>query len=123
MAQHNELGKWGERLAAEYLYSKGYAIVERNWRAGNIEIDIVAMHNNRLVFVEVKTRQDPYIHPEDAVDKRRVSRMVRAADTYINAKKLPHEVQYDIVAITGNPLNYKIYHIPDAFYAPMRTYR
>ena len=80
MARHNDLGKWGEQLAADLLVTKGYAIAERNWRAGNMEIDIVAMKGARIVFVEVKTRSDGGFDPADAVDRRRVMRMVRAAD-------------------------------------------
>ena len=42
MAAHNELGKWGEEMAAEYLQQKGYRIIERDWRSGNRDIDIIA---------------------------------------------------------------------------------
>lgn len=119
MARHNQIGKWGEQVACEYLMGKGYAIVHRNWRSGNIEIDIVAMHDNRVVFVEVKTRSDKNSCPEDAVDRRRCARMVRAADTYIARYDIPHEVQYDIIAISGDIHDYNITHFEDAFYAPL----
>ena len=123
MARHNLLGKWGEDIAAEYLAGKGYAIADRNWRSGNLEIDIVAYHHNRVIFVEVKTRHDISERPEEAVDRRRASRMVRAADIYLAAHDLPHEVQYDIIAIAGTPQNYELEHIEDAFVARMRRYR
>ena len=54
----DELGKWGEDLATQHLSAAGYAIVERNWRVDHFEVDIVAMKNGRIVFVEVKTRSD-----------------------------------------------------------------
>ncbi len=123
MAKHNELGKWGEDVATEYLIAKGYAIAERNWRCGNLEIDIIAYHNSRIVFVEVKTRHDPESRPEEAVDRRRMSRMVRAADAYIQAKNIPHPVQYDVIAISGTPTDYKLIHFDDAFFPRMRTHR
>ena len=104
MAFHNALGKWGENLAAEYLMAKGYAIADQNWRSEGLEIDIVAFHNNR-------------------VDRRRISRMVRAADMYVRAKNLPHDIQYDIIAICGVPEKYEIVHIEDAFFAPLRGRR
>lgn len=56
MAKKDDLGKLGEQLAVDYLASRGYAILERNWRSSGGEIDIVARHENETVFVEVKTR-------------------------------------------------------------------
>ena len=126
MAAHNELGKWGEHLAVDLLVTKGYAIVERNWRAGNLEVDIVAMKDNRIVFVEVKTRSSGFVDPLDAIDRRRVSRIVRAANSYVKAYNIPHEVQFDIIIIIGAPEggdSPQIEHIPDAFLPPLRTIR
>ena len=51
-----EIGKNGEDLAVEYLVNKGYKILERNWRSGHKEIDIIAMDGDTLVVVEVKCR-------------------------------------------------------------------
>ncbi len=115
MAEHNLLGKWGEQVAVDYLISKGYTIAERNWRSGTIEIDIVAYYKNHIVFVEVKTRRKNDSRPEEAVDRRRAARMVRAADVYVRYKNIPHGIQYDIIAISGDPHEYIIYHIADAF--------
>ncbi len=126
MARHNELGKWGEQLAVDLLVTKGYAIVERNWRAGNLEVDIVAMKDNRIVFVEVKTRSSGFVDPLDAIDRRRISRIVRAANSYVKAYNIPHEVQFDVIIIIGAPEGGdtpQIEHIPDAFLPPLRTIR
>ncbi|MBR6747176.1 MAG: YraN family protein [Muribaculaceae bacterium] len=126
MARHNELGKWGEQLAVDLLVTKGYAIVERNWRAGNLEVDIVAMKDNRIVFVEVKTRSSEFVDPLDAIDRRRVSRIVRAANSYVKAYNIPHEVQFDVIIIIGTPESGnmpQVEHIPDAFLPPLRTIR
>ena len=48
MAAHNELGKWGEDIASEYLIHNGYQIVERDWKSGRRDIDIIATDGNRL---------------------------------------------------------------------------
>jgi len=56
MASHNDLGKKGEQLAAEFLISKGYKIVARNFRFQKAEVDIIARKNNVLAIIEVKTR-------------------------------------------------------------------
>ena len=60
MSVSYDLGKRGEDLATEYLMKKGYKILERNFRAGKCEIDIVAKDGQKLVFVEVKTRKTDY---------------------------------------------------------------
>ena len=58
MAKHNELGKWGEDFAAEYLKEQGYFIRDRDWHCGKRDIDLVAISADltTIVFVEVKTR-------------------------------------------------------------------
>ena len=121
MAKHNNTGKWGEYLAQNLLVSKGYAIVERNWRMGHLEVDIIAMKANRLVFVEVKTRSNSEEDPTLAVNRRKIRNMVMAADTYVRTHDLPHEIQFDIITISGTPDNYTIDHIEDAFFPPLRT--
>ena len=56
MAQHNEVGQWGEQTAALHLMHQDYQILERNWRFRHLEIDIIAEYLGEIVFVEVKTR-------------------------------------------------------------------
>lgn len=123
MARHNYVGKWGEDLAVDYLVRKGYAIVERNWKLNHFEIDIIAMFSNRIVFVEVKTRTSQDDDPLEAIDRRKMSRMARAANTFIVNSNFHNEVQFDIIAINGDMHDYQIEHIPDAFLPPLRTYR
>lgn len=122
MARHNETGQWGERLAAEYLASKGYAIAEQNWRSGHYEIDIVAYKGTRIVFVEVKTRSRDYDDPIEAVDRNKALRLIRAANVYVDSKDINHEMQFDLIAINGSPDDYRIEHIADAFETPLHTY-
>ena len=56
MAIHNDIGKQGEQLATEYLVSQQYKILEKNFRYKKAEIDIIALKNNTLAIIEVKTR-------------------------------------------------------------------
>lgn len=122
MARHNEFGKWGEDLAVETLVSKGYAIVERNWRLGHLEIDVVALKDDKVVFVEVKTRADKDIDPFDAIDRKKILNLVRAANAYTAHSNMPHDPQFDIIAVCGTPDNYEIEHLEDAFMPPLKTY-
>lgn len=126
MARHNALGKWGEQLAAQYLASIGYAIVETNWRCGHYETDIIAMYGGRVIFVEVKTRSTDFCDPVAAVDLKRRRHLEVSADAYIKSHGIPHEYQFDIITIIGDeqsPQQVKLTHIPDAFVAKMRTSR
>ena len=107
----------------ELLVSKGYSIRETNWRLPPLEIDIIAMKGNRLVFVEVKTRADGEFDPILAINKKKQNNMIRAANAYVRMFDLPHEVQFDVVLIVGAPENgYSIDHIEDAFYPSLKRY-
>ena len=120
MAKHNEIGQWGEQVAVDLLVSRGYAIVERNAKVGHYELDIVAMKGDRMVFVEVKTRSSELDDPIDAIDRKKIRYLCRAADTFMRARQLPHEVQFDVVAVIGNPSgDYTVRHYPDAFLPPL----
>ena len=116
MAKHNELGKIGEELAAQFLVDKGYEILERNWRNIHKEIDIIAKDGDDLVIVEVKARQtDEHGDPDIAVTKRKQRMLIAAANAYILRNNLDMSTRFDIVSIVfkdGEPV---IEHIEDAF--------
>lgn len=98
------VGKEGEDAAAKFLVKQGYKILERNYSTRNGEIDLIALHQATVVFVEVKTRtSDAYGAPELAVNLRKQQRMVKAALSYIKYKKL-HQVpcRFDVVAISSS---------------------
>ncbi len=122
MAKHNDTGKWGEDIAADYLTSHGYAIAERNWHEHHLEVDIIAYKGNRIVFVEVKTRSDNEDDPIEAVDRKKMMHLVRAAQSFVNLRNIDHEIQFDIIGISGTKDKYKIEHVADAFQPPLRTY-
>lgn len=120
MATHNELGKWGEDIAARYLSSKGYAVIARDWRAGHRDIDIIACHGEWLVIIEVKTRTgNDFCSPEEAVDYRKIRSLSIAANAYIKMNRINAPIRFDIIAITKNADDYNINHIEDAFTPPI----
>lgn len=117
---NKEWGEHAEQIALEYLFSEGYAVRERRWRAGNtIEIDIIAQTGMWIVFVEVKARKGDYQDPVDAVDEKKRSKMVKAADIYLSNLKENYQYRFDIITLTGTPESYNICHIQDAFMPPL----
>lgn len=101
MAAHNELGKEGEDLAAQWLADKGYKILHRNWQQHPYEIDIVASKGKFLHFIEVKTRKgDDQTRPESSVTKQKFKSLKWAANAYLRQNPGNKWIQYDILAIT-----------------------
>lgn len=119
MAIHNETGKWGEELAALYLTRLGYNIMERNWRSGHREIDLIALDPDKytVVFVEVKTRSsDALAQPEDAIDHDKIKNLGIAASHYATINDLTNRLRFDIVSVIGhNAQDAVIRHTADAF--------
>lgn len=120
MAEHNTLGKNGEDAAANYLTDHGYRILHRNWRSGRKELDIVAEKENEIIVVEVKSRKNTeFALPEDAVNEKKIRRIVAATDAYLRKFCLDMQVRFDIITIVGEKNNFKIEHIKEAFYPPI----
>ena len=85
MAEQNDLGRDGEAKARDYLIRQGYTILHTNWRWHHYELDIVATKDEELIVVEVKTRSEDYLlSPEEAVDNKKIRRIVAAADAYMS---------------------------------------
>lgn len=117
MADHIDLGKQGEEIAADWLQANGFTLQHRNWRFGSLEIDIIATKGKFLCFIEVKTRNfSKYIHPEDGVTRKKFKKLQRAADEYLFRHPGHPWIQYYIVAITlhGNR-EPEIFLIEDVF--------
>lgn len=116
MAEHNELGKEGEKIAVDFLLKKGYKILETNYRYIKAEVDIIAQKEGVLVAVEVKTRSTDYFEdPQDAVKAKKIKLLVSAVDYYVIQRDLDVEVRFDIIAILINKDGTKIEHLEDAF--------
>ncbi len=121
MAEHNDTGKKGEEIAADYLKSKGYKILDTNWRKGPLELDIVASIGNQIVVAEVKTRHSTFAgEPETAVNRDKQRKLVRAANAYVQFRNISEEVRFDIISILISGENVTIHHIEDAFYPLVR---
>jgi len=109
-------GKKGETIALEYLIKKGYMILERNYRSGKNEIDIIARNSGEIVFIEVKTRSSEiFCEPESAVNRDKQRAIIRVAHSYIMRNNIKEEARFDIIAIIRNEVETKINHIENAF--------
>src|SRR5690554_2587500 len=116
MAEHNELGKIGEEKAVEYLISKGFTILNKNWRFQKAEIDIIAQKENLLIAAEVKTRSSlEFGNPQDFVNPKKIRLLVQAFDQYIISKDLDVNARFDIIAVLVRGSEFKIEHLEDAF--------
>lgn len=118
MATHNELGKIGEEIAAQYLLANGYEILCRNFYFGKAEIDIIAQKDDAtIVMVEVKTRNSDFFgDPQSFVTPKKIKLMVKAANEYIVSNDLDVEVRFDIIAILKNKKQERLEHFKNAFY-------
>lgn len=112
-----DLGREGEKFAAEYLRLAGYKIQHTNWYYGKKELDIVAIKDGVLIVFEVKTRVTKYWEePKDAVVMRKQKNIIEAADGYVQEFDLDMDVQFDIISLVHNGIGFELEHIKDAFY-------
>ena len=120
MAEHNDLGKWGEDVALAYLLDQGYRLLDRNWHQGHRDLDLIMQQDDTLVIVEVRTRRNNlFMDPEQTVDALKMLSLSKAANAYIRLHRISLNIRFDMVAITGTPSSdFTINHIEDAFYPP-----
>lgn len=100
MTENARRGAIGEEAAVEWLRGNGFVIVDRNWRSGRYEVDVVARRGETLHFVEVKLRSiDGLTSPEDAMTPSKSRALLRAANIYINTYGVKCDCQIDFIAV------------------------
>lgn len=116
--QNKKLGELGEKIAAEFLLKKGYELLQKNYTSNKLEVDLIMKDSkqNQLVFVEVKTRNNPIVDPEIAVGKTKQRNLLRAAENYLSENNLKTELRFDIISIAIKDGKTEIEHFEDAFY-------
>lgn len=115
-----DLGRKGEDLACGFLQGRGHTILERNWRSGHLEIDIISFDAEGIHFIEVKTRRlNIQVPPQDNVNRKKQERIVMAALRFLKSRKgIPfgnHECNFDIVAVTFGHEEVKLEWFPQAY--------
>ena len=116
MSKHNQaIGRWGEQVAAEYLQTRGYELVDSNVRTPYGEIDLIVRRGEIVIFVEVKTRTSAsYGYPEESITPRKQEHMFASAEHYAQENALEHW-QIDAISVEGKPSGKspKITHFED----------
>lgn len=95
------LGERGEMAAWNYLLLKGYKLLEKNFRCALGEIDVIAERENRLVFLEVKTRSSHnFGRPEEAVGPEKQRKLIQLAQLYLKSRNRTGPISFDVLSIT-----------------------
>ena len=118
MSKNKHTGNKGETLATDYLLRKGYSLLHRNWRHKHWEIDIIVCKDNRLHFIEVKTRNSGlYGKPEESITRYKMSYLKKAASMYLHLHPEWNRIQFDVIAITlKEDLVEEIFMIEDMYF-------
>lgn len=119
-------GNIGEDFACDYLIKNGYSILERNYISYRGELDIIALKNNVIIFIEVKTRtQIACGYPSESVNKRKQQQIYKVAEYYLYSKKLLNsKVRFDVIEVYLYGSNsFKINHLEDVITdSPFKKY-
>ena len=121
MGSIHELGRWGEAIAVRYFEERGWAILDRNWRSGHAEVDLVIRRAALMAFVEVRTRAaERSGHPLESITVAKRREIERVARAWLTTRggdlSACCAFRFDTVAVTtsrGRPA--KVCHVPDAW--------
>ena len=112
-----EVGEKGEDIATIFLESKGFNIIERNWRYKHLEVDIIASIDKKIHFVEVKTRTNlKYGLPEESISQTKMNHLKVAASAYINQNNEWELLQFDVIAIMMTNKGEELFFIEDVYF-------
>ena len=104
MAEHNEIGKTGERITKSFLMKQDFEVIETNYRTRYGEIDLVAKKDSKIHFVEVKSVKVRDLNsikglsvvPEDNLTQAKWSKFVVSVEAYLRHRNVPHETRWQI---------------------------
>lgn len=110
-------GSAGEQIAVKFLEGAGHTVLDRNWRTGHLELDIVSVKEGGIHFVEVKSRVFPMeAEPEANVGPAKQKRLVAAARKWLKMKGCSGmECSFDVVCVVFKDETYSVRYFPEAF--------
>ena len=115
MIEIHRFGKRAEAFAMEYLQARGYCIIERNWRYGHKELDIICTDGRCLVVVEVKARKQSWFPmPEDLLSPSKEAFILEAAEFYLFHRKISLPARFDLISIIEWEGSMDLEHLEDA---------
>jgi len=107
----------GERVAERWLRRRGWVVLQRRYRSGHRDIDLVVQQDGLVAFVEVKARKgDRFGDPVEAVNWKKRSELVRSALTWIDRHGRPGEsYRFDVVGVLVAGDRVRVRHVENAF--------
>ncbi len=117
-----DLGDFGELIAERFYLKNGYRILEKNYSVSGGELDLIVETDSLLVFVEVKTRSNmEYGSPAEAINRKKLLHMKRAAETYLLKNPCEKEIRFDALEVlavikNGIPQVEHVNHIPEIIF-------
>ena len=116
-AARQAFGELGERIAERWLRRRGWRIVQRRFRTGHRDIDLVVERDGTVAFVEVKARKGAaFGGPVQAVDHRKRRQLERSAMVWIDRHGQDAEsYRFDVVGVLLNGADVRVCHVENAF--------
>ena len=116
-AARQAFGEVGERIAERWLRRQGWRIVQRRFRSGRRDIDLVAEREGVVAFVEVKARKgERFGDPVEAVNWRKQRELARSAKVWIDRHGRPEEsYRFDVIGVLMHGEAVRVRHVTDAF--------
>jgi putative endonuclease len=114
----NQLGRYGEELAREYLEEQGLHILETNYHFHHAEVDIIAEEGELLVFCEIKTRSDnQFGAPEQAITPLKAQQIRKVAGAYLTTHHIrDRQCRFDVIGIMVTGRVVRLNHLRNAFW-------
>jgi putative endonuclease len=113
-----QFGQQGERVAERWLLAKGWRVLQRRYRSGHRDIDLIAQRDSLVAFVEVKARSgDDFGDPVEAVNWKKRNELVRSATTWIERHGRAGDVyRFDVIGVLVSGRQVRIRHVENAFF-------
>ncbi|KAA3602766.1 MAG: YraN family protein [Calditrichaeota bacterium] len=112
-----EIGERGEKLALKYLESQNYEYVDKNYRFGRYEIDLIFVKDKTLVFVEVKSGGGKFGNPVLRITPKKMSNLISAAENFIfeNGEFADFQFRMDALVVSFGKNGTEFEHYENAF--------